>query len=264
MKISIGQITVTPDKARNIASICSAVEAASKEGASLIIFPEFAMLFDMADPAAGLRAAETIPGEFTRTIDTFARTFGIVIAVGMHEAAGDGTKAYNTIYVTSGAGNEIAKYRKVHLMEGFGLRESDTISPSPDPDAVVFHCAELCFGIITCYDVRFPESARALADVGVDVILLPSFWATGPQKLDHWTTLIKARAIENTAYVVASNSSAPGSFGTSMIVDPSGNVLASLGAESETRTVDISKAKVDQIRQQNPSLSCRRFRVVRI
>jgi predicted amidohydrolase len=264
MKISIGQITVTPDKAANIASIGSAVETASKAGASLIVFPEFAMLFNMAKLKAGLLAAEAIPGEFTRAIDNLARKFGIAIAVGMHEAVGDGSRAYNTVYVTSRAGNEIAKYRKVHLMEAFGLRESDTIIPSPDPDAVVFRYGELCFGIITCYDVRFPESARALVDAGVDVILLPSFWATGPQKLDHWTTLIRARAIENTAYIVASNSSAPSSFGTSMIVDPSGEVLASLGEAPETRTVDIVKTRVDQVRQQNPSLANRRFRVVRI
>lgn len=263
MKISIGQIAVTPDKAANIASIGSAVEAASKAEASLIVFPEYSMFFDMTDLAAGLLAAEPFDGEFTRAIDSLAEKFGIAIVVGMHEAVGDKSRAYNTVYVTSDVGKKIAKYRKVHLMEAFGLRESDVIIPSPDPDPVVFEHGELRFGIITCYDVRFPESARALVDVGVDVILLPSFWATGSQKMDHWTTLIKARAIENTAYVVAPNSSAPFSFGTSLVVDPSGIVLASLGEEAETRTVDIVKSRVEQVRRENPSVANRRFRVSR-
>lgn len=263
MKISIGQIMVTPDKAANFASICSAVEVASKDGASLIVFPEYSMFFDIKEMAAGLSAAETIPGDFTRAIDTLAREHGIAIAVGMHEASGDGSRVYNTVYVASSAGKEIAKYRKVHLMEAFGLRESDVIFPSPDPDPVVFQHGELRFGIITCYEVRFPESARALVDAGADAILLPSFWAIGPQKMDHWETLTRARAIENTAYVVATNASAPTSFGTSLVVDPSGVVLASLGEEPETLTVDIVKSRVDQVRQENPSVTNRRFRVLR-
>ena len=222
------------------------------------------MFFNMRSLSEGRQAAEPIPGNFSRAIDALAKEFGLAIAVGMHEAVDGDTRVFNTVYVTSSAGEQTARYRKVHLFEAIGFREADVILPSRDPAPVTFDIGTFRFGIMTCYDLRFPESARALVDAGASAMLLPSLWMVGPQKLDHWTTLVRARAIENTVYLVASNASAPVSFGHSMLVDPSGVDVAVLAKEPQTHTVPIEKSIVEKTAKENPSVLNRRFRVERI
>jgi predicted amidohydrolase len=114
---------------------------------------------------------------------------------------------------------------------------------------------------MTCYDVRFPELARALVDDGVDLIALPSAWVAGPLKEDQWSTLVRARAIENVAYVAAADQPPPGFAGRAMVVDPFGVVLASLPETEGVVVADVDPERVDRCREKMPSLDHRRYRV---
>ena len=94
------------------------------------------------------------------------------------------------------------RYRKIHLYDSFGYRESDALSAGR-ARARRRRRARLRVGLMTCYDLRFPELARALVDAGAEVLVVPAAWVAGPRKVDHWRALLRARAIENPVFVVA-------------------------------------------------------------
>ncbi|MQB07276.1 carbon-nitrogen hydrolase family protein [Agrobacterium tumefaciens] len=263
MKVSIGQLAVTNDKAANLAAIAQATSEAARESASVIVFPEMAMWFQRGLSNTYVQAGETIPGQFTAAIDAIAAEHRVSIVVGMLEVAEGEARVYNTIYITSADGKAIGTYQKVHLYDAFGLQESEFIAPSVSTSAMVFEIEGTTFGVMTCYDLRFPESARDLVDAGAQVLLLPSCWTPGVRKEDHWDTLVRARAIENTSYVIASNQAAPLSTGASMIVDPMGIVVAQLREGAETRSAEVSVQRVIDVRATNPSVANRRFSVMR-
>ena len=109
--------------------------------------------------------------------------------------------------------------------------------------------------------LRFPEVTRRIVDVGADILLLPAQWVPGPLKEDHWTTLVRARAIENTMYIAAADQSARGGAGASMIVDPMGVVMCSLGEQVGVAAATVSAARIAEVREKNPALALRRFSV---
>jgi predicted amidohydrolase len=117
----------------------------------------------------------------------------------------------------------------------------------------------LTVGLMTCYDLRFPELGRALVDRGAEVLVVPAAWVAGERKLDHWRTLVRARAIENTVYVVAAAQPAPRYTGHSMVVDPLGDVLAEAGDGDEVITAVLEREALEQARRTNPSLANRRM-----
>ena len=120
--------------------------------------------------------------------------------------------------------------------------------------------AGLRLGLMTCYDLRFPELARALVARGAEALVVPAAWVAGPRKVDHWTTLARARAIENTAYVVAVGQPGPRYSGHSIVVDPLGEVLAEAGEKPESLTVDARPGRRSRTaRRTNPSLANRRL-----
>ncbi len=114
-------------------------------------------------------------------------------------------------------------------------------------------------GLMTCYDLRFPELARRLVDAGAELIVVPAAWVAGPRKVEHWRTLLRARAIENTVFVAATGQPGPRYTGHSMVVDPWGDVLAEAGEGAETVLVDVSRAALGEARRTNPSLANRRL-----
>ena len=114
-------------------------------------------------------------------------------------------------------------------------------------------------GLMTCYDLRFPELARVLVDHGAEVLLVPSAWVAGPRKADHWRTLVRARAVENTVFVVAVGQPGPRYTGRSLAVDPLGDVLAEAGEEPAVLRATLDRAALDAARRTNPSLSSRRL-----
>jgi predicted amidohydrolase len=117
--------------------------------------------------------------------------------------------------------------------------------------------------LLTCYDLRFPEHTRALVDAGANVVIAPSAWVRGPLKEDHWQTLIKARAIENTIYVAAAAQCGSQYCGRSMVVDPLGIVTAALSEQEGAVVADVDPERIAAARERNPALGHRRFSPIR-
>ena len=114
---------------------------------------------------------------------------------------------------------------------------------------------------MTCYDLRFPELARALVDAGAEVLVVPAAWVAGPRKVDHWRTLVRARAIENTVYVVAAAQPGPRYSGHSLVVDPLGDVLAEAEDGPALLRATLTREGLEEARATNPSLANRRMHV---
>lgn len=263
IRIGMGQMRSTTDKADNLSQIEDQTAQASAQGADLVVFPEFAMHHQAQPDDESVRAAESLDGPFTTAIRSIARRHGIAVAAGMLEAVPGEDRAFNTVFVSDAQGEHLAHYHKVHMYNAFGVRESDLVKRSETRDAVAFTVGDVTVGLMTCYDIRFPELARDLADSGSDVIIIPAAWSPGPRKEDHWNVLARARAIENTVYVVAVSQAPPFSTGGSLFVDPMGVVLGSLGEEPQTMTVTVDSERVRSVRLKNPSLSDRQYSVTR-
>jgi predicted amidohydrolase len=156
----------------------------------------------------------------------------------------------------------VAHYRKQHLYDAFGARESEWVAPGDLDEPRLFQVDGVRVGLQTCYDLRFPEVTRRIVDAGADLVLVPSEWVAGPLKDHHWRTLVTARAIENTVYLAAADHVPPVGVGASMIVDPVGVTLAELGHEPDSALAQVSPERVREVRQANPALALRRYAVV--
>jgi predicted amidohydrolase len=148
------------------------------------------------------------------------------------------------------------------VYDAFGTQESRWVRPGPLEQPPTFLMDALRFGLQSCYDLRFPEVTRRLADAGADVTLVPAEWVPGPRKRQHWRTLLRARAIENTKFVVGAGQTAPGGIGNSMVIDPSGKTLAQAENEPGLACAALSASVLREVRRINPSLSLRRYSVM--
>jgi predicted amidohydrolase len=265
MRVALGQLPISSDPQVNLDRVRSAAASAASQGAQLIVFPEGTQARFSVD----LRAvAEPLDGEFSRGLAAAARSAGIAIVAGLFEPAPDG-RVFNTTVGYEADGSLAAVYRKIHLFDALGHRESDSVAPGDD--VVIATLAGLTVGFMTCYDVRFPELARALAAGGAQLLVLPAAWAAGPAKEDHWVTLVRARAMENTIWLAAAGqvpdaaepaTKAPTGVGRSMLVDPMGVVRIDLGPAQGIGVGDVDTTYTDQVRTALPSLAGRRDDVI--
>ncbi len=206
--------------------------------------------------------AQQLDGPFASAAGELARETGTTIVAGMFEQSDDPARPFNTLVVVGPDGSVSHSYRKAHLYDSFGYRESDRLTAA-EPTPVVVPLAGLNVGLMTCYDLRFPEFSRLLVDAGCDVLAVPAAWVRGPLKEDHWMTLLRARAIENTVYAVGAGQTGQHYVGRSAIIDPLGVPLASVGAEQGYAVADVLPLRLQEVRRDNPSLTHRRLRVVR-
>ncbi|MES2094059.1 MAG: carbon-nitrogen hydrolase family protein [Actinomycetota bacterium] len=260
--IAVAQFLPGEDKAENLRQIRDLATTASSRGASLVIFPEYSSHFTSGLGEHSVAAAETLDGPFVAGLEAIAKVLGIHIVAGMLELSDeDDDRFSNTLVALDPHGALVAKYRKLHLYDAFGQKESDWVVPGPMDEPETFALGNMTVGLQTCYDIRFPEVTRRLVDAGVDVVVLPSEWVRGPLKESHWRTLVTARAIENTVYVAAADHAPPLGAGNSMIVDPMGVELATIGEESGVAVAWVSAARIAEVRAVNPALGLRRFGV---
>ncbi|GAA0954464.1 carbon-nitrogen hydrolase family protein [Actinocorallia libanotica] len=259
MRIALCQIEVGDDPEANLAEVRRALARA--EGADLAVFPEATMIRFGNDLRA---AAEPLDGPFTTGLREAAREHGTALVAGVFETAPDG-RAFNTAVAVDASGALAGAYRKIHLFDAFAFAESRAIAPGDEP--VVVELAGVRIGLITCYDVRFPELARALVDRGAQLLVVTASWAQGVFKEEHWTTLVRARAIENTIWTAAVDKApdrddpphgARMGVGRSMLVDPMG-VVADLGPFPAVRVLPVDLALTDEVRRALPSLEHRRL-----
>lgn len=270
MKISAVQMTPTTDPAANLERIREFTGEAAAEGARLIVFPEQSMVLLQSVTVSDLNeiAVAWWPS-FERLTRELAREHGVWIITAGFEPAPAGLPL-NTMLAVGPDGSELARYRKLHLFEGFAASESAHTQAGtklPPVFDVEFGGEHLRVGLANCYDIRFPELFRSLIDRGVNTIVVSAAWASGPGKEDHWRVLTQARAIENVSWLVGSATVGGGSrnaatVGHTRVVDPLGTVIADLGPRGEgVLTAEVSVAVVDQARSTLPVLENRKLKL---
>ena len=261
MRVALGQIPVSSRPSVNADRVRAALAQAAADGADLAVFPEATQIRFGSDLRA---AAEPLDGPFCSGLAAAAKDTGVALVAGVFEPAPDG-RVYNTAAAFDGRGELVASYRKLHLFDAFGHRESDQVAPGSAP--VLVTLAGVRAGLEICYDVRFGELSRALAVGGAQLLVLPAAWAAGPVKEEHWVTLVRARAIENTVWVAAAGqvpdpdeppTRAATGIGRSMLVDPLGVVRLDLGPAAGVAVGSVDAGLVDTVRATVPSLANRR------
>jgi deaminated glutathione amidase len=269
LRVAAVQLNSAADPAANLAVADRLTRAAAADGARLIVLPE--KWTAMGSDEQLRAAAQTLDGDAIEWARATARELEVDLVAGsiLERVAGQGKLANTSVHVDP-RGELKAVYRKVHMFDvdvgGHSYRESDI--EEPGEEVVLSETADgVELGLSICYDLRFPELFRILAVQGARVIALPAAFTLTTTR-DHWETLLRARAIENQAFMVAANQvgSHPGghrSGGRSMIVDPWGLVLAQ-AADGEGHIVaELDLERQREIRAQLPALANRRAEVYR-
>jgi deaminated glutathione amidase len=250
MRIAVAQILSGTDPAGNLQLVRDYTGRAADAGASLVVFPE-ATMCRFGVPLAPI--AEPVDGPWADGVRRIAADAGIAVVVGMFTPADDG-RVHNTLLV-AGTGAD-THYDKIHLYDAFGFTESSTVAPGREP--VVISVDGVGVGLTLCYDLRFPELFTALARRGAQLIVVSASWAAGPGKLEQWTLLARARALDSTSYVVAAGqadpgeplaSSAPTGVGGSLVVSPFGEVVAAAGGDPQLLVTDLALERVAKARE---------------
>jgi deaminated glutathione amidase len=198
--IALAQVKSSSVKQHNLQAALGLIRDAKSKGAELIAFPEFLMAFSPAGQSAEELAelAESVDGPFVNSLRDAARAAGVSVVATIYETCSLGNRVYDTAVWIDDGGRLVSVYRKLHLYDAFGFKESDKFHPGEDMTLPV-KSGENCFGMMICYDLRFPELARLLTLGGANVIVAPSGWVQGDLKLEHWQTMITARALKTVA-----------------------------------------------------------------
>lgn len=256
MRVAAGQFVVTPEWQVNAQRCVTLMRSAAEAGASLLVLPEALLARSDSDPDMSVRSAQTLDGGFMQVLLAQSRSDALTTVLTIHTPSGEG-RARNTLVALRG-GEVIAHYHKLHLYDAFAIQESKRVDAGEAlPPLIEFDGFKV--GLMTCYDLRFPELAMTLALQGAEILALPAAWVRGPLKEHHWATLLAARALDTTCYLVASGECGTRNIGQSRIIDPLGVTLAGATAESQLIISDIQREHLLSVRQQLPVLANRRF-----
>ena len=254
MRIALAQILSGTDPTANLKLVRVYADRAADAGAKLVVFPE-ATMCRFGVPLGPV--AEPVDGPWADGVRRIAANAGITVIAGMFTPASDGRVTNTLIAVGPGTPNEPdTHYHKIHLYDAFGFTESRTVAPGHQP--VVITVDGVRVGLTICYDIRFPALYTELARRGAQLIAACASWGSGPGKLDQWTLLARARALDSMSYVAAagqadpgdtptspgSGSGAPTGVGGSLVVSPLGEVVASAAAQPQLVVTDIDVDKV--------------------
>ena len=260
MRFAVIQLNSRDDRQANIVAAVRGIREAADRGAALVALPEMTVFCGPLDQVA--KHAETIPGPTVEALADAAWTCRVFVLIGsVHERAADGGLPYNTSVLIDRTGQIVATYRKLHLFDAPGLEmESPFLQPGTHVAVAETPLGHL--GLSICYDLRFPELYRELSARGAEVLFVPSAFTMQTGR-DHWEVLLRARAIENLAYVVAPNQWGPHPpdkqcYGHSMIVGPWGTVLCRVPDGPGIAYADVDLRKVTQARQRLHALQHRR------
>jgi predicted amidohydrolase len=249
MRIALAQILSGTDPTANLATVEDHTRRAADAGARLVLFPE-ATMCRFGVPLKPV--AEPLDGPWATGVRAIAERAGIVVVAGMFCPSDDG-RVTNTL-VATGAGID-EHYHKIHLYDAFGFTESRSVAPGLDP--VVITVDDVAVGLTTCYDIRFPELYVELAQRGAKLITVHASWGSGPSKLEQWTLLARARALDATSVIAAVDQAYPGDeiaaagptgVGGSVVCSPTGDVLADAGADPRLLVVDVDLDPVEKAR----------------
>lgn len=259
IRIAIAQVSSSDDPDKNLAIIDDHAARAADAGAAMVVFPE-AMMRCFGGPLDGV--AEPLDGRWAQSVRAIATRAGITVVAGMFTPADDG-RVRNTLLVTGGGVD--AHYDKIHLFDAFGFVESATVAAGSEP--LVVDVDGVRVGFATCYDIRFPALFQRLADLGAAVVVVAASWGAGAGKVEQWTLLARARALDSTSHVVACDQAVPGEaldspaprgVGHSLVVAPTGTVTDRLDETPGMLVVDLDTADVETVRAALPVLRNRR------
>ncbi len=262
--VAVAQFAPGPDREANLATIRRLVADAVGRGAGLVVLPEYSSWFSPELGPDWLEQGEPLDGAFVTALGALADEHGVHLVAGMIESADAPGRVRNTLVALAPGRGLVATYRKLHLYDAFGARESEWIEPGEIGTPELFGWGAIRVGLQTCYDVRFPEVSRRLVDAGAELLVVPAEWVRGPRKEHHWRTLVTARALENTVYLAAADHTPPVGVGTSLIIDPMGVALAELGEQEGIAVAAVEPARIAEVRRVNPALALRRFRVTEV
>ncbi len=254
-------MTSTADRARNIAAAGALVARAADAGARLVVLPEKWPFVHGPRTAEG---AEALDGPSVTAAAGWAREHGIAVVAGSVIEARANGRAHNTSVLVGPDGAVVATYRKLHMfdVDVGGVRYRESAATAPGDAIVVADVLGHRVGMSVCYDLRFPELYRRLAASGAEVIVVPAAFTEATGR-DHWEPLLRARAIENQAFVVAAgqygtHDDGTVSHGRSMVIDPWGVVLAQAPDGEGVAVADLDFARLADIRERLPALRHRR------
>lgn len=234
---------------------------AKRAGAQLVVFPECLMTPFEKTPEEFAASAQPLHGTFTRAMSSIAQEAGLWIIFTLNEKNPSGGAPYNTAVVIDANGTLRGSYRKTHLYAAHGIDEGQKMSAG-FPLFAPIETPFCTLGVGICHDLRFPEVARAAALAGCNVLIFPAAWVGGSHKIQHWNTLLSARAIENELFVAGCCRPDRNCIGHSRVIGPLGEVLAEagddLGQESQLIVADIDIDQVKRVRDAMPILQHRR------
>ncbi len=265
MKPAVVQLHIEENLEENLTNVLNLTEEAAKAGADIVVLPEAIDYHGEKDGISEIKS--DIPGPVTDKLAEVAKRLGIWLLAGsIHENIPGSDRTYNTSVLYDRHGIEQARYRKIHLYDvqipgQVDAVESATIAPGSE--IVTADIEGHTAGLTICYDLRFPELFRALADQDAEILFMPAAFTLFTGK-DHWEVLLRARAIENQAFVLASGQQGKdklgrSTYGRSMIVDPWGTVLAVAPDGPGYAMAELDFSRLQAIRNQLPSLANRRL-----
>lgn len=252
LRVGLCQLTSSAAPEENLEHIREWTAAAATRGARVVVFPE-AMMARFGVPLAPL--AEPLDGPWAQAVQAIADEAGVLVVVGMFTP--DAGRVRNTLLIT-GLGHHLG-YDKIHLYDAFGFRESDTVAAGTQPVTIEFDGVTL--GFATCYDLRFPELFRTLAEAGSSAVAVPTSWGAGPGKREQWELLVRARALDSGTWVLACGQAdpaatavevspkAPTGIGYSTVADPFGTLHTQAEAKPELLVTDIDPARAAASRE---------------
>jgi deaminated glutathione amidase len=253
LRVAAAQVVTGPDPIANLATATDAVRRAAADGAELVALPEATLACFGTELAS---VAEPLDGPFATGLRKVAADLGVVVVAGLFEPAEDG-RVHNTLLAT-GPGVE-ASYRKIHLYDAFGSRESDTVAPGTE--LVSFGYRGVTVGLATCYDLRFADQFTALGRLGAELIVVPASWGAGPGKEEQWDLLTRARAADAQCWLLACDQAYvpptgtdPLGIGRSSLTTPLGHTATRLAATPAHLHATIDTHLVTTIRTRVPIL----------
>lgn len=259
LKLAIAQMRVGDDKALNLAAAGEMISLAASSGAETVVLPE---VFNAPYQASQFPFhAELFPGPTSSFLSDCAAKYNIYLVGGSIIEKDSAGRLYNTCYIYGPQGDLLGRHRKIHLFDvdiagGITFHESDTLTPGNEPTIIA--SGSFAFGVMICFDIRFPELARRCVLQGAQMLFIPAAFntVTGPA---HWETLMRARAIDNQCYVIAASparnpDASYQAWGHSMVVDPWGRIIAEAGIDEEIVMAVIDLELVEQVRAEMPLL----------
>lgn len=263
MKVAVVQMTTRRDVSQNLEKCEAFIHEAKQGGAEWIVFPENVPY--LGKDQEKLEFAQEVDGEYVSLFTKWALENKVWLTIGAFPETGSATHTYNTQVTISPEGELVSVYRKIHLFDvelpNLVIRESDSILPGKD--LVVMDLEDFKVGCTICYDLRFPEMYRKLTTMGANVFVVPSAF-TKRTGAAHWHALLKARAIENQAYVIAPNQFGHHfddrySFGGSVIYDPWGTQIVCAEEKECVIFADVNIETIRKTRTEMPVLQHRIF-----